>query len=89
MVRLIFEACVAVVETLEPISNGAIGHSVFAEYSVDLLSRLPRTCPELVLVEDDGPNLMLAYHDEKIILYALSCPYIPLRESFENVLQYT
>ena len=89
MVRLTFEACVAIVEALEQIWNGTIGHSVFAEYSVDLLSRFSRTHPELVPVDDNGPNLMLTYYDEKIILHELSCPYIPLKESFEDTLQHT
>ena len=89
MVRLIFKAYAAVVEVLEQILNSVIDHSVFAKYSANLFSCLPRPCLELVLVEDNGPNLMLTYYDEKIILHELSCPYISLKESFEDTLQHT
>ena len=88
MVRLIFKAYAAVVEVLELILNSVINHSVFAKYSANLFSCLPRPCLELVLVKDNDPNLMLTYYDEKIILHELSCPYIPLKESFEDTLQH-
>ena len=74
---------------IDPASDGAFESCALAEYSNNISGRRRRFGTAWRLVEDHGSNLMLTYHDEKIILYELSRPYILLMKSFENILHYT
>ena len=72
---------------INPASDGAFESSTFAEYSNNISNRNCRDGAAWRHVEDYGSNLMMTYHDEKIILYEFSHPNMLLMESFESILK--